>query len=473
MRLSTIRKAGLRWLVVLILVLSPTPTLSQSKVRLKSFGLEGKRITALGISPQFAPSREYLYATTEGDGVYRRALFDADSTWTSLGLQGKRLTALDIQVWGVGPAIFHTPIVGVEPDRSQGDSTLIYRWEDQKWIPADSGIARSELYNIRALSSFESGGHAPPGSAFAGGNGFIYRSSTFARWWVEAFNGGIGLTNVIAVNKLNSGGDVWAGGKTGFFAPWIARSKNEGHNWEVFYPDLSGDNACNSIAIHPTNSERIYAGMEGAVIKTTDGGKNWNYTGLRDTPVYFYGLTLNSTNPEHIYAGGTISINKWALWESFDAGATWQEIVPTVDFTVAGITNLMADRNNPGVIYIATSGNGVWRYESETTGVEEQREGDLPEAYLLEQNYPNPFNAGTVIRFEITLSFANSPVQLAIYNLRGELVRMLLNRQLPAGKHFIKWDGKNNTGREVASGVYFYRLKVGTITKVRKLSLLK
>ncbi|MGH7598420.1 MAG: FlgD immunoglobulin-like domain containing protein, partial [bacterium] len=108
---------------------------------------------------------------------------------------------------------------------------------------------------------------------------------------------------------------------------------------------------------------------------------------------------------------------------------------------------------------------------------------DFPSDYILMQNYPNPFlsaaksrsgdNVGTTIRFEIPPSLANAPARLAIYNVRGELVRELLNRQLPAGNHVARWDGRNDTDFEVASGIYFCRLQVGNAAGIRKLSLIK
>lgn len=472
-----------------VVAITVNPVAPQTRIAaggLQAFGLQGQRVMALDISPQLAG---YLYAATDSDGVYRRELFQVDSSWRSLGLAGKKLTALDIQVWGAGPAILHAPIVGVEPDRNNGDSTLIYRLEKSGWIAADSGLARSDIFNLKALASFESGGHMPPGLAFAGGSGLIYRSTTFVtHQWSAVFNMGVAVTNVIETYPKFFGNEVWAGGETAIFAPWIARSTDEGVTWEVFYPDLSGDNACNSLAIHPDEANIVYAGMEGAVIKTTDGGKSWNLTGLHQTPVYFYGLALDPFNPNHLYAGGTIaSPNRWALWESFDAGVKWQEIPAPVSITAAGngITSLVADPTLPGVVYIATRGDGVWRYQSEVTAVQEPRETKLPASFRLEQNYPNPFstagiasatsggNAGTIIRFEIPANLANVSAHLAIYNLRGELVRELLNTRLPAGKHFARWEGKDNTGREVAAGIYLYRLQAGNVVEMRKLSYLK
>jgi flagellar hook assembly protein FlgD len=78
-----------------------------------------------------------------------------------------------------------------------------------------------------------------------------------------------------------------------------------------------------------------------------------------------------------------------------------------------------------------------------------------------------------MIRFEIPASLANSSVRLAIYNLHGELVRELLNKKLPAGNHFARWEGNDSVGREVASGIYLYRLQVGNVFEMRKLSLVK
>ena len=96
-----------------------------------------------------------------------------------------------------------------------------------------------------------------------------------------------------------------------------------------------------------------------------------------------------------------------------------------------------------------------------------------PVRSLLHPNFPNPFNAGTVIRFEITPAFAHATARLGIYDLRGELVSELLNHPLPAGNYFVRWEGKNQAGAAAASGIYFYRLQVGNLNEMRKLTLLR
>jgi len=108
------------------------------------------------------------------------------------------------------------------------------------------------------------------------------------------------------------------------------------------------------------------------------------------------------------------------------------------------------------------------------TGIEEAPvQSNIPTTPLLHPNYPNPFNAGTVIRFEVPQSLGNATVRLGIYNLRGELVCELFNRSLPAGNYFVRWEGTSSTGAEAASGVYFCRLQVGSVSETQKLTLLR
>ncbi len=88
----------------------------------------------------------------------------------------------------------------------------------------------------------------------------------------------------------------------------------------------------------------------------------------------------------------------------------------------------------------------------------------------LAQNTPNPFNPITSIRYSLE---AATDARLAIYDTRGRLVRTLLNGPKTKGGHTTIWDGKDNGGQRVASGVYFYRLEAGTFTQTRKLVFLK
>ena len=97
----------------------------------------------------------------------------------------------------------------------------------------------------------------------------------------------------------------------------------------------------------------------------------------------------------------------------------------------------------------------------------------LPTRPVLEQNIPNPFNATTVIRFWIPDGMAGNPGELAIYNLAGQRVRSWSIDWLDTGVNRLDWDGRDEGGIELASGVYVYRLRVGEISSSRKMVLVR
>ncbi len=103
------------------------------------------------------------------------------------------------------------------------------------------------------------------------------------------------------------------------------------------------------------------------------------------------------------------------------------------------------------------------------TGVSEEPAG-IPHEFKLSQNYPNPFNPSTEIEFSIP-KFQD--VSLVVYDVLGKQVKTLVSEQRHAGTHRVTWNGTNNFGRKISSGVYFYRLSSGNMTQVRKMMLLK
>lgn len=94
----------------------------------------------------------------------------------------------------------------------------------------------------------------------------------------------------------------------------------------------------------------------------------------------------------------------------------------------------------------------------------------LPSTFLLEQNYPNPFNPSTIISYQIP---EMSNVQIKIYDSLGKEVRTLVNETKSAGKYNILWDGRDNYGNRVASGVYFYKIIAGNFVQTKKMMLVK
>ncbi|NUM76988.1 T9SS type A sorting domain-containing protein, partial [candidate division KSB1 bacterium] len=107
----------------------------------------------------------------------------------------------------------------------------------------------------------------------------------------------------------------------------------------------------------------------------------------------------------------------------------------------------------------------------QTTGVADEASGSLPTQFMLQQNYPNPFNPSTAITYQLPL---NSEVKLAVYNIAGQLVRTLVDRERHnAGAYTITWDGKDESGKLAASGVYVYRLEAVSRVDSKKMILLR
>lgn len=93
-----------------------------------------------------------------------------------------------------------------------------------------------------------------------------------------------------------------------------------------------------------------------------------------------------------------------------------------------------------------------------------------PAVTALKGNFPNPFNPSTSIRFSLKDA---SPVLINIYNLKGQLVKSLLKSELSSGNHQITWNGKDDRGAPVASGIYLYRMESNNFKATNKMMLMK
>jgi ligand-binding sensor domain-containing protein len=124
---------------------------------------------------------------------------------------------------------------------------------------------------------------------------------------------------------------------------------------------------------------------------------------------------------------------------------------------------------NDDEMWVSTVSEGLVRitgFAAPTAIDDENNEISTPQTFALHQNYPNPFNPETNIRFDVAKS---AKVQLNIYNLRGELVKQLTNRNYQPGTYRLLWDGTNEAGNQVVSGIYFYQLRTGSKTQTRKM----
>ena len=113
----------------------------------------------------------------------------------------------------------------------------------------------------------------------------------------------------------------------------------------------------------------------------------------------------------------------------------------------------------------------IFRFPEVITSVASRPDETLsPLTYELFQNYPNPFNPETTIQYSLAVS---GRVTIHIYNILGQRVRILVDDVLEVGVHKVQWDGKDEGGRNIASGVYVYRVRSGDFVQTRKLLLLR
>ena len=139
-----------------------------------------------------------------------------------------------------------------------------------------------------------------------------------------------------------------------------------------------------------------------------------------------------------------------------------------------GFVNPNASSPNADTYGWAVGASGtVLRYHRTGTAVANQPE--IPTVFALSQNYPNPFNPTTKIKYDLPEA---SIVSLRIYNILGQEIATLANGQQPAGYFEATWEGRNNYGLTVSSGIYFYRFEATgasgqTFNSLKKMIFLK
>jgi hypothetical protein len=185
-----------------------------------------------------------------------------------------------------------------------------------------------------------------------------------------------------------------------------------------------------------------------------DSGKNWFFrdTTSQGTYVPTYNVDDRSSVQDTIRA----QYNVWSD-DYYNYG------IVAMDSTLSGAAQVSGCELCRGSV--TPRGSGWSKPESESEAVT-----IVPWSFELSENYPNPFNPSTTISFTLP---EIQHVTLDVLNVLGQRVKVLVNESREAGPHEIVWDGTNDSGDQVASGVYFYRISTGEHIASKKMLLLK
>jgi hypothetical protein len=240
-----------------------------------------------------------------------------------------------------------------------------------------------------------------------------------------------------------------------------------------------------------------------------EGGYFWNNTGsasaVRITPVqgrfllvgmsiYFTGISSGDAVYKPIVLNSEGGVPDSGL---IDADFKTAAVLPGWDSTDLTPYNIFVDGeffvgleydgiNNPMYGYDRTDNGRSWDYNGtewvpfnetyfiratvQTLVTSIEIDSRVPDNFEVHPNYPNPFNSSTVISYSLPVSM---DVSLIMYNVSGEAVAELVNSYQSAGSYKVTWNGKDNSGREAGSGIYFCRIRAGNNLFTHKMLLLK
>lgn len=321
----------------------------------------------------------------------------------------------------------------------------VYRSTDNgnSWQPYNAGLSGFALYAKKFVNSSD--------TIFYGsdGGGIYYLTPDSNQWlsYNENLPDNIAYTtNDIAVTSVNL---ILSAGASGFY---YLRSKGSGQWTEKRLQTQIGSFITPNTFL--VMDSVVFLGSRFGIYRSSDYGNSWDSVGIRALPLNVVSFTKDNNR---IYAGFTRA-SDFFIWYSDDLGETWNVFDHQFHFLI----KLFIYDNK---IWAATN-DGLWFRELETSSVNPIKT-DI--SFILYQNYPNPFNPLTTIKFLInSIQF----VTLKVYDMLGNEIAMLVDKEMPAGTYEIEFNPLSGT-KYLASGFYLYQLRVGNYVQTKKMILMK
>ncbi len=314
------------------------------------------------------------------------------------------------------------------------------------------------------------GGNSPSTTGIWRNNNAINATTTVGWTYLAGsdFGSASAKVSTISVSKANSSNVLYYGSDEGH----IRKITNANSGGYTVSGDLNtglpnGFVSC--IAIDPENSDKVLAVFSnyniGSLWYSSNGGNTWtnvegNLGGVNGPSVRWAEIFYVQSVMHIVLATSTGVYYTQTL---NGAGTVWtQEAVTSIGNVVCVHAEF---RDVDKTLVIGTHGRGAFQTQVLTPISVQPISSEVPKGFSLSQNYPNPFNPSTNIKFDIS---KNSYVTLKVYDMLGKEVASLVNENLSAGSYNAVWNASSFT-----SGIYFYKIKAGSYTEVRKMTLVK
>ena len=235
---------------------------------------------------------------------------------------------------------------------------------------------------------------------------------------------------------------VYVGGDGGIY-----KTTNAGSSWTGAATGITG--IVYDLAINPENTNILYAATANGIYKTTNSGGTWSYSGCSSANA----VMIDPVDPNTIYAGTNSGVYK-----STNSGSNWAVMNDGLEDT--HITCLGIYPNY--YLFAGTESAGMYRWDLDI-GIDE---------YITEQLHqkisvlPNPCTGKTNITYQLARA---TDVDLCVYDIQGCLIKTLVNNRQNAGAYNIIWYGYDNSGNDVAAGIYLCKLSTDSGTHIEKL----
>lgn len=212
-----------------------------------------------------------------------------------------------------------------------------------------------------------------------------------------------------------------------------------------------------------------------AAMGTVEFGKAVNENGVLSVPVTLMKAQGVLSVSAEIQLGDAVEFKNvaprlpegWVMFSNFENGVLKLALAGTAPLTDGDVALIgIALKDKEAAVNVTASA----KLNDQIGGQMSVKVKEIPTEFTVSQNYPNPFNPTTNIKYGIP---QDAKVSLVIYNMLGQVVKTLVDQEQEAGYYTVRWDGTNDFGSRVSSGIYIYRITAGKYTSTMKMNLLK